>query len=85
MDFIEGGSLADLIKRDGPMAIRDAAALTEKLARALAFAHSEGIIHRDLKPGNVLIDRNGRPVLTDFGLARDIDASAELTRTGRSM
>jgi serine/threonine protein kinase len=82
MDYVEGPSLSDQLK-GGPLAPRDGALLCEKLARALAFAHGRSVLHRDLKPGNVLIDGSGQPLITDFGLAKDVEAETELTRSGQ--
>ncbi|MBX3471186.1 MAG: protein kinase [Planctomycetes bacterium] len=79
MELVEGESLEELLAR-GPVPRRQAVALARDVALALAHAHERGVIHRDLKPGNVLVDRFGRPRLTDFGLAR-LGPSA-LTRTG---
>ncbi len=64
----------------------DQVALVEKLARALHTAHGAGLVHRDVKPANVLIDRDGEPVLVDFGLARDVGSELSgLTRTGERL
>ncbi len=82
MDLIEGPSLAERL-RDGPLAPREAAELTRKLALALRYAHERAILHRDIKPANVLIDESGEPILTDFGLAKDIRPDQrQLTVTG---
>ncbi|MCU0722520.1 MAG: serine/threonine protein kinase, partial [Planctomycetes bacterium] len=75
MDFIEGTTLKDLIERRS-LSARAAAELLAKVARALHYAHGQGIIHRDVKPANVLIDREGLPYVTDFGLAVDAAAAA---------
>ena len=71
MDYVAGPSLA-ATSGAGPLSSRDAAALVAKLALAVQYAHDAGIIHRDLKPGNILIDSNGEPRITDFGLAKNL-------------
>ncbi|MCZ7416019.1 MULTISPECIES: serine/threonine-protein kinase [unclassified Streptomyces] len=80
MELVTGGSLADRLAR-GPMAPRDAARLGRELLAALRAAHEAGIEHRDVKPANVLLRPDGRPVLTDFGIAAVREATA-LTATG---
>ena len=82
MSFIEGESLAHKVA-DGPVAPREAAELVKKIAVAIAYAHAEGVIHRDLKPGNVLVDRDGEPRITDFGLAKRVEGDSSLTATGQ--
>jgi eukaryotic-like serine/threonine-protein kinase len=72
VDFIEGGQLDEVAKRE-QISSRRAAALIAKLARTVHYAHEHGILHRDIKPGNILLDAEGEPYLTDFGLA-DHDA-----------
>jgi serine/threonine protein kinase len=85
MKFIEGESLADLIK-DRPLDNRTAAELIEPIARALAAAHAHGVLHRDIKPRNIMRDRKtGRPLLADFGLAKLVEAQREVTHTGDVM
>ncbi len=85
MELIEGASLANRLEGEGPLPVREAAALVEQVARALQHAHDRGVLHRDLKPANVLVDREGRPKVTDFGLARLADERERLTRTGQMM
>jgi serine/threonine protein kinase/Tfp pilus assembly protein PilF len=80
MKFIEGGQLDEVVKR-APMSIRQAAELIAKVARTVHYAHEHGILHRDIKPGNILLDTKGEPQLTDFGLARLVEAESTVTRT----
>lgn len=86
MDFIEGESLADLVQRRSP-APKRAAGYVKTVAEAIDYAHSQGILHRDLKPANVLIDLEGELRVTDFGLAKTLDADADagLTESGAAM
>jgi tetratricopeptide (TPR) repeat protein/tRNA A-37 threonylcarbamoyl transferase component Bud32 len=83
MDFVDGPPLSKLIK-ERQLGVRRAVELARDVARALDHAHERGTIHRDVKPGNVIVARDGTPVLTDFGLARDLDGEADerLTRSG---
>jgi eukaryotic-like serine/threonine-protein kinase len=81
LEFAEGGSLAQEMAR-GPTPTHQAAELVETLARAVHAAHQAGIVHRDLKPSNVLLTVDGVPKVSDFGLAKLLDAEAELTHTG---
>jgi serine/threonine protein kinase/tetratricopeptide (TPR) repeat protein len=80
MKFAPGGSLLDAgpALRDDP---RRSVALTAKVARAVQYAHGQGILHRDLKPGNVMLDGRGEPLVSDFGLAKWLDTTSDLTRT----
>src|SRR2546423_803083 len=80
MKFIEGGQLDEVVKRT-PMSIARAVELIDKLARTVHYAHEHGILHRDVKPGNILLDAKGEPHLTDFGLARLVEAESTVTRT----
>ena len=80
MNFIEGGQLDEVVKRE-PMPIRRAVELIAKLARTVHYAHEHGILHRDIKPGNILLDAKSEPMLTDFGLARLVEADSTVTGT----
>jgi serine/threonine protein kinase/WD40 repeat protein len=81
MELCGGGSLAQRLA-GGPLAPRRAAELVETLARAVQAAHEAGVVHRDLKPANVLLAEDGTPKITDFGLAKRLDGTTELTATG---
>lgn len=80
MKFAQGGSLQEVgpALRNEP---RQCVALVAKIARAVQHAHSKGILHRDLKPGNILLDAHGEPLVSDFGLAKWLDTTSDLTRT----
>jgi serine/threonine protein kinase len=80
MELVEGGTLADRIAR-GPVDAHEARALAADLTAALGCVHEAGILHRDIKPANVLVGRDGRARLTDFGIAQPEDAT-RLTRPG---
>jgi len=87
MPFVAGESLRARLTRDGAMPATDMVRLVTPLARALAYAHSEGVVHRDIKPENVLLAQ-GEPVLADFGIAkvlRDGSAHGTLTSAGMSI
>ena len=80
MQFVEGGQLDEVVSRR-PMSIRQAAELIAKVSRTVHYAHEHGILHRDIKPGNILLDANGEPLLTDFGLARLVETESTVTHT----
>ncbi|CCB73138.1 MULTISPECIES: serine/threonine-protein kinase [Streptomycetaceae] len=86
MELIDGPSLDDVLRDRGPLDPRSAAAIGAEVMAALDAAHQAGVLHRDVKPGNVLLDRGGRVVLTDFGIASmeapGDDAATKLTRSG---
>ncbi len=81
MDFVEGPSLAELLSKS-VFPPDKAAAFILAAARAIDYLHQHGIVHRDLKPGNILVDPQGEPMVTDFGLAKVFNTEEHLTRTG---
>ncbi len=81
MAYVEGQSLAEKIS-DKPVTMKEAATIALPISEAVAYAHKNGVIHRDLKPANVLIDQNGNPKLTDFGLAKQLEGESSLTASG---
>ena len=81
MEFVPSGTLAGRI-REG-IASRDAVRITGQIAYALDAIHAKGIVHRDLKPANILFRADGRPVIVDFGLAKDLAVSSTLTIAGQ--
>ncbi len=94
MKLVEGGTLAsqllaaDPANTDQPHSPNSAfriARLMARVGRAVHHAHQRGVLHRDLKPGNILLDADGEPHITDFGLARQIGAESSLTATGSSI
>jgi tRNA A-37 threonylcarbamoyl transferase component Bud32 len=87
MEYVDGPTLADRLRADGPLPRGEAIDLLGQVAEALAEAHDRGVIHRDVRPGNVLLtDHDSRAVLTDFGIAGILDTGAEvvtrITRPG---
>src|SRR5262245_51324770 len=84
MEFVDGEDLATILRRTGPLPPAQAARIAAAVARALDAAHARGIVHRDVKPGNVLIGRDGRVKVVDFGIARAI-AEAQMTLPGTTL
>ena len=81
MNYVEGRSLAESI-RTTPVSAQEAAAIVRTLATAIQYAHQRGILHRDLKPQNVIMDAQGQPHITDFGLAKRLELDGGLTQSG---
>jgi serine/threonine-protein kinase len=81
-EYVEGENLHELVRHSGPLGIRQALELGGEVARALAFAHEHGFVHRDVKPQNVILDRDGRAKVTDFGIARSLGVDQGVTQTG---
>ena len=83
MGYVRGESLGDRMRREGPLPADDARRIMGELAGALDYAHRQEVIHRDIKPDNVLLDdESGRPMLTDFGVAKAQASGATLTEIG---
>lgn len=81
MKYVAGTTLARRLA-EGPMNPREAAELLAPICRAIHFAHERGVLHRDLKPSNILIDEEGRPHVSDFGLAKRVETDSNLTLSG---
>jgi eukaryotic-like serine/threonine-protein kinase len=81
-EYVDGENLKHRIDREGALPVRDAVELVLQIGRALQFAHQNGLVHRDVKPQNVLLNGDGRPKITDFGIARSLDVQRGMTQTG---
>lgn len=81
MKYIGGTTLAQRLAL-GPLPAKEAATILSAVARGIHFAHTRGVLHRDIKPSNILLDENGWPHITDFGLAKQMSDAASLTKTG---
>ena len=81
MAFVDGETLADRVRRTGPLPPHEVARILREVAWALAYAHGRGIVHRDIKPDNIMIERgSGRAMVTDFGIARPVERSTTTDR-----
>jgi serine/threonine protein kinase len=81
-EYVAGENLKQLVGRSGPLPVERALELGIEIARALSFAHEKGFVHRDVKPQNVLLNGKGEAKVTDFGIARPIEARKGETQTG---
>jgi WD40 repeat protein/tRNA A-37 threonylcarbamoyl transferase component Bud32 len=82
MKLIDGGSLATALQRRPQADLRTLVDKLARVCRAVHFAHQRGVLHRDLKPANVLLDADGTPYVTDFGLAKKVEGDSRLTQSG---
>jgi eukaryotic-like serine/threonine-protein kinase len=81
-EYVPGENLKDLVRREGPLPVRRALELAIDVGDGLAAAHRSGVVHRDVKPQNVLLNGEGAPKVTDFGIARSLDVAHGMTQTG---
>jgi len=81
MRYLQAGTVKDILAH-GPLPLPDAARIVADVAAGLDYAHAQGIIHRDVKPSNILVDKQGHAYLTDFGLAKVLESTVELTSSG---
>jgi serine/threonine-protein kinase len=84
MEFIQGTTLEKVLQESGAMPWRHVVDMAIQVCDALHYAHERGVVHRDLKPSNLMVTEDGRIKLTDFGIAKDLDATS-LTATGRTL
>jgi beta-lactam-binding protein with PASTA domain/predicted Ser/Thr protein kinase len=87
MEYVDGRTLADILRSTGHLTSKQAAEITSEVAAALGFAHAAGLVHRDIKPANILIGTNGSVKVADFGIARALNSPTEanLTQAGAVM
>lgn len=85
MQYVEGEDLASYLEREGSLAPVQAAQVILQVAKALVWAHSKGVVHRDLKPANIRLDRYGRVIVLDFGIAKASDVPTALTSLGERL
>src|SRR5262245_65607231 len=87
MEYVDGRTLADILRSNGHLTSKQGAEIATEVAAALGFAHAAGPVHRDIKPANILIGTNGTVKVADFGIARAVNApsDANLTQAGAVM
>jgi eukaryotic-like serine/threonine-protein kinase len=85
MPFVEGENLADVLKRDGKVAVPRAIAIAKEVASGLVAAHEVGVVHRDLKPENIMISADGHALIMDFGISRSVGGTGTATALGAVM
>ncbi len=81
-EYVDGSDLGQRMKQAPPLSLGDVIRIVREVAQGLQYAHEAGVIHRDIKPGNILLDRQGRAKLADFGIARFVGQATKLTTTG---
>lgn len=84
MKYVEGRPLDEVVAKTGPMPIPMVKDILGKVGSALGYAHRRGVVHRDIKPGNIMIDEEGTPIVTDFGIAK-VAENTGLTQTGTTI
>jgi len=83
MPFLEGRTVAELLRTEGPLGVDRTLAIVKPILEALHQAHEHGLVHRDIKPENIVIEAGtGRPLLVDFGIVKNLEAPADITETG---
>ncbi len=85
MEYVRGLSLAEIVRREGPLEPRHAVEIIMQAAGAIEEAHRQGIIHRDVKPENIMVDEDGRVKVLDFGLAKALVGATKLTTDGAAL
>lgn len=83
MEFIDGRELADILRERKKLPVREAAEIMLQVCKGLSVAHGEGVIHRDLKPQNIMVDKNGRAAVMDFGIAHSVDSKSFRAQIGQ--
>ena len=85
MELVEGETLSDMLRHDGPLPVRVALKAMEQTVSALARAHAAGVVHRDIKPSNLLVTPEGAVKVADFGLAKRVESDVDVTQAGTAV